>query len=695
MAFLFPQFLWALFAVSIPVIIHLFNFRTHKVVYFSNIAFLKNIEKQTKSKQKLKEILILITRILIVICLVLAFSQPIIPLANKAENNIKDNMPAIYFDNSFSMNSESKYGKIIEVAKNKAYEIINSYPNTTDFLFINNSYETKHQHFYNKEIIQDFINETEPVANVRNMSSIYSKMLELLKINSKNKNHTLYYISDFQKISTDFENLANDSNLQTFLLPLSTQKTNNIYIDSIWFETPYRSFLREEIMFVKITNKSLDSYQDMPVQLFINDTLKTIASYNIEPESSKIVELRYTNTHKGLYNGRIVIIDYPIVYDNEFYFSYSIAKEIKILIINEQENNKYLNSFFESDDNFAITNCFEKNVPVSQFNNYHLLILSSVQTMSSGLIQELQNYIAQGGTVIFAPNYKGDIDSYNLFLSSINANKIIKTDTSTTFIKDINQKHIIYKDAFKEINTNSDLPKINKYFLFENNTFTNEEFLLKTETGKRVLMSKNYKKGLIYIFSFPLDEKSGNFMLHSLFSPTIYNISIFSQLSDNLYYTIGRDEIIEINDINISNSEFIKMEEFMGTYNFIPYIIKTGELRAIKLDLRKNKLKAGNYTIINDTKKIKSISFNYHRKESDIEYYTVSELKEKIKKHKLKNIKIIDTETKLLEKKLKQINEGKKLWKIFIILSLFFLAIEIFLIRIIIRKRKRFSEFIK
>jgi hypothetical protein len=50
MQFLHPAFLFALGALAIPVIIHLFNFRRFKTVYFSNVSFLKEIKEETSSR---------------------------------------------------------------------------------------------------------------------------------------------------------------------------------------------------------------------------------------------------------------------------------------------------------------------------------------------------------------------------------------------------------------------------------------------------------------------------------------------------------------------------------------------------------------------------------------------------------------------------------------------------------------------
>ena len=50
MKFLYPQFLYALALVAIPIIIHLFNFRKFRTVYFSNVQFLKSVKEKTKSQ---------------------------------------------------------------------------------------------------------------------------------------------------------------------------------------------------------------------------------------------------------------------------------------------------------------------------------------------------------------------------------------------------------------------------------------------------------------------------------------------------------------------------------------------------------------------------------------------------------------------------------------------------------------------
>jgi len=116
MKFLYPLFLFALLAVSIPLIIHFFNFKRYKTVYFSNVNFLKAVKKDARKKSQLKQILILIFRILAISFLVFTFSQPYIPLTDRGKQRARQAV-AMYIDNSFSMRLEGEKGILLEQAR--------------------------------------------------------------------------------------------------------------------------------------------------------------------------------------------------------------------------------------------------------------------------------------------------------------------------------------------------------------------------------------------------------------------------------------------------------------------------------------------------------------------------------------------------------------------------------------------------
>src|SRR5688572_11311269 len=102
MTFLYPSFLWALAALSIPVLIHLFNFRKTARIYFSNTRFLRLVKEVTTAKRRLKHYLILASRLLFLLFLILAFAQPIIPAIEQLSSS---RSVVLYIDNSQSMSA--------------------------------------------------------------------------------------------------------------------------------------------------------------------------------------------------------------------------------------------------------------------------------------------------------------------------------------------------------------------------------------------------------------------------------------------------------------------------------------------------------------------------------------------------------------------------------------------------------------
>ena len=175
-----PQLLYFLFAIAIPILIHLFNFRKHKTIYFSSIRFLKEIKEENKKKSKLKNILILLSRILAISFLVLAFSRPYIPIKNqkKTENIF------IYIDNSLSMDADFGEGNLIEIAKEKARKIIQSYPAESEFYLITNDFKVKHNSNYTAEVILDYVDVITPSAFNKSINQIIGKQQSIINEDS-------------------------------------------------------------------------------------------------------------------------------------------------------------------------------------------------------------------------------------------------------------------------------------------------------------------------------------------------------------------------------------------------------------------------------------------------------------------------------------------------------------------------------
>ena len=195
MSFLNPSFLWALFAMAIPVIIHLINFRKPKVVYFSNTSFIEDIKKETRTKTKLKQILILIARMLTIAMLVFVFAGPYIPNSDKSNEQPSD-LSIVYIDNSFSMDADAAKGKVFDQAKQIAKELVYANSASMNYMFMSNDYNSDFRTTLNRDQIITSIDDCSISANSLKVDDLIAKANAFAR---NGKYVTLYMISDMQK----------------------------------------------------------------------------------------------------------------------------------------------------------------------------------------------------------------------------------------------------------------------------------------------------------------------------------------------------------------------------------------------------------------------------------------------------------------------------------------------------------------
>ena len=172
-----PQLLYALIAIAIPIIIHLFNLTRSKKINFSNNRLLKEVKEKNQKKSKLKNILLLISRILAISFLVFAFAKPIIP----AKNATNSNKVIIYLDNSFSMDLNTGEYNVFNKAKKTAKEIVMSYSDKKDFYLVTNDYLSSNLNPLNQEEIVKSIEDVKISSAIKSIPNIISRVNKIAK----------------------------------------------------------------------------------------------------------------------------------------------------------------------------------------------------------------------------------------------------------------------------------------------------------------------------------------------------------------------------------------------------------------------------------------------------------------------------------------------------------------------------------
>lgn len=679
MNFLYPAFLYALLALAIPVIIYLFNFKRYKTIFFSNVGLLKRIKQESRKKSKLKQLLILISRLLAITALVLAFSRPYIPLTNRISNSARQ-VVAIYVDNTFSMKTEGEKGPLLEQAKLKAIEIANSYLSGTQFLLITSDILPEHQFLLNKDqFIQEVASIKESPRSPK-ISEIYGQVSNALLLNGRKSEKTFYMLSDFQKNNADIETLKNDSTLWTYLHPFKSLKTNNLLIDSCWFEVPGRKIGQAEKLFVHIKNLADQAYQNIPVRLTINDSLKAISNINIEPKGESVIELNYTNNSEGIQLCRVELDDYPIIYDNSWFMSYRVLGKLNALGIANpgDEGSFFLKALFANDELVNYDEFAENNIQISKLKNYQCIFLINNQTISSGLRSELKNFVNDGGTLVIFPRRMNNYEEYNSLLSTLNGKSISRFDTMALSISEINYNDQLYRDVFKKKEAEADLPQIKGYVTFADQAQKTETTLLRFRNGRSALSTKTFGDGWVYTFAFPLNRMNIGFIRHVIFVPTVYNMVLNSGERQQYAYSTESEDPLVLNQTQIPAQ--VKIVNVQTNQEFLCSARTIGSEKK-QLNLDEIPKEAGHYLIQDGNRTIQSLSYNYPRKESIPVYYSGEDLQDWINSKKYSQMQVINSTDQSFSETLQDLNNGRQLWKYFILLAIIFLFCEMAIIR--------------
>jgi len=677
MEFLKPGFLYALAALAIPIIVHLFNFRRFKRIAFTNVRFLKEVKQQTQNHDRLKHILVLISRLLAITFLVLAFAQPYIPLEGQEAKKGKQAV-SVFIDNSFSMEGEGSSGMLLEIAKNRAIDIAQTFSNTDRFQVLSQEFEGKHQHLIGQEEFKNWVTEIEPSSQSQSLENIYQRQADLLKSAEGESNLQQFIVSDFQKSRFDLDNIPTDTTSALSLVLLERNSPANLYIDSVWFDSPIRKLGGADKVRVRIANQGPDDVENIPLRLQINGKQSAIGSFAVNAFSETDTVLNFVNEEAGIQRATVAIEDYPVTYDDTYFLSYTVYEEIDILAIQESTSEEdFLARVFRGDSTMNYNTSSVTGIAYSELPEKDLIVLYEVETIPSGLSAELASFAENGGSVWIIPAKEINRDSYNDLLSRIQGGAIISAIESESAVRSLNSEHPVYRGIFEKLPNNLDLPKAKRYYKISNPVRSTDDALMRFGNGDAFLTEYAAGQGKVYLQAVPLRSNDNNFSRHALFVASALRMAEFSrstrinalEIDDNTYFSIAGN--------NPGNEAVFHLISEDGEIDIIPsYQSRNGR---IEISPGPSFDQSGNYFLTLGDDTLSAVGINYPRSESNLESYTRSELEEIISGRP--NIKVYDGNDEKLERKLSKQATGTELWKFCLILVLVFLLVESLLLR--------------
>jgi hypothetical protein len=669
MHFLYPAFLFALGTLAIPIIVHLFNFRRYQKVYFSNVQFLKELQEQQSSRRNLKERLILAARLLSLLFLVLAFAKPFIP-SNQALIVAKQQVVSIFVDNSYSMQTLSKEGTLLDEAKRHAKEIAATYSINDRFQLLTQDFEGKHQRLLSRDEFNDAVDAVKISPQSRGLQQIVDRQQSLIK--SQTGSGAIFILSDYQINMRTPRPIKLDSAISLNLVQLKANQLPNVAIDSVWLLSAIHRPDDAEKLIVRLHNYADQKAEKVPLKLSINNVQKALASFTLAPRMVQNDTLSFSGLKAGWQLGQLNLQDNPITFDNQFNFTFDVKNQLPVLLINGGTANTYLKAAFATDKFFVVNNAQDGNVDYGALNTYPLVAISDIKAISAGLAQQLKSYVDKGGSLVVFQSADEDVKTYQALLQPMNAAYPEKLVTENTKVSAINVQSKVFKSVFEQMPENPDLPVVKKYYQLNTMAHGLSENLMALPGNQPFFASYKSGAGQVYVCAAALNEDFSNLPRHAMLLPMLFRIALLSGHDQPLFYTLGQDETIEAPSIQLNEKQILKLVK--GKTSIIP---DARQQEGSTLLYLSDQLKeTGNYRLMKKDSVLSEIAFNDNRKESDMSYLTEADLKKMAPKGNF-----INAATPSLKSELNNISLGLQLWKLCIVLALLFIAAEILLVR--------------
>ena len=674
MEFIHPERLWLLSLLLIPIIIHLFHFRRQKVLYFSSLKFIRFIEQENKSTQKLRHILVLISRCLALISIVLAFALPIIPLNQNGTNGGK-NVLAIYIDNSFSMSAIGEEGELLSEAREMAKRMLEKTPLETRILLFTNKMDGIEQRLLTKMEALSYLDQIEPTSIRRNIGDVLSWQKNFLdKENAeveRLKTRQIVLLSDFQSSTFKTEHTKGDKTANYYAFQLLPEDPGNLFIDSVWFATPVHKVGEPNELFVRLQNDSKSERVNLELSAKFGQQHRTMF-LDIAPNEQRTTSFPFTEKGTGFKQGMVSISDKQLYWDDDFYFAYEVAKSAEVLILNSENASTKVAKVFSVEPFYHTTSIPSTNYTKDLLNQTNLVVLNGLNDIPSGLITDLAEFHDKGGAVFVIPGNQINRSDYGDLTSGLELPSLGEVMTEGLKLNDIRYKDPFFIGVFEKENQALNLPNVRKAY----RTNAGNAFQLLSFRSDAPLFARSGINS--FLLTTALQEDFGNFTANAIFPTLLLRAGEFSSQNFPLFATIGVDANIPIQR-EVSSEQPLKLVS--GKNSFIPSTQKSSGQTKISIAGMEaiERLKAGTYFIQNEDT-LGLLAVNYDRKESAMKQQTSSEIIDELKSKGIKNIKFNTVKDGQSLSEI-QIDKPYEYWRSFLILGLLFVLIEMALIK--------------
>ena len=567
MTFLNPLALFGLLAAAVPILLHLLNLRKLRIVEFSTLAFLKELQKTRIRRLKLRQILLLILRTLLILLIVIAFARPTLRGTLIGNLGSHARTSAVFIiDDSYSMTVSNEQGELLKQAKQAAENINHLFTEGDEIYLVRLSAlaTTAPEHDVATRdfgLLRKNIDEIGP-SPVRRSLEEALRIASRLLATTRNFNKEVYIFSDFQQgvlrdspAETATKERLFPPEVRFFFLPFGKPTIQNFGVESVTI--PSSIFERDKpfIIQAQIGNFSDNRIQNHVVGVFLNGTRVAERSIDLPKKSSVPVEFSVTASAVGYVQGFVEIEDDDFPYDNRRYFVLQIPDQIRVLLVGEARDVLYprlalATETSENESALTLSEISPDRLNSTMIRRTDVIILCTSQGFSSSQIAELRMFVNDGGGLAVFPGVQLDANGFNAQLApGLSLPLCIGVDHSSappaetgsyTEFEKVELRHPIFEGMFELPSTprsthtpasalgldkRIESPRIRSSARFTLTAQSNP--IITLTNGGTFLTEYSIGSGRVLLFAVPTTTEWSDFPLKGLFVPMMHRSVLY------------------------------------------------------------------------------------------------------------------------------------------------------------------------
>ncbi len=585
MTFLAPWFLIGILAVGIPLLIHLRrSHRTQKIVFSTTQFFDENFLRSAR-RARFQDLFLMILRMALLAFFALALAQPIIrtPALSKWIGLGGDaRKVAIILDDSASMASLSERGILLERAKAGAISIIDELSASRGdkaTVILAGQRQTGPKILFEQptsdfEAIRKTIREVAPTDLATNVEWAIRSAAQTIGA-AENTDVSggvkeIYIFSDFQETALS-PGADPTAGIQAafFLVAVRAQtaQTPNLSIDAIQYGTA-RPMLAIPFTFRTLLTNHGPEPQNASAALVVDGQTVSQKKIELPAGRSQLIRFQHRFMNTGWHGGKVVLTHEEglapesLLCDNQRFFALYVDDNLRLLAVNGSpsaiaaqdelfffrlaltvlpENQAEGGGTGQTAAPVQIDPINPQDLTKPKLDGYPLVLLANVSDLVPSVLEDLEKYVDQGGSLFITLGDRVNPDSWNswvgshrlqggllpgkllrLLESSGDENPILAGDTSETgFLAALNEKHpALAGFSGGKLGSLTGIRFSKRYQVDPGEA----EVLMQDAAGNPLLMEKIFGQGRVMLFTSSIDRDWSNFPLQPAYLPWLYRI---------------------------------------------------------------------------------------------------------------------------------------------------------------------------